>query len=672
MKRTDSPQQLGNQLCLKISIPQVSKHTSRIFRGDQTIAEVLKYLYEALPSGIRLDRCRLYYNGLRLLDETRNLTSYGVQNNAVLEFKRGEEYEFYVMNNKSKGSIIIDSDTPISSSVLKMIQWSSPENEKISELSDDVEVLRRDEKTTTPKSIPFDPKAQLISYHLRENDILVVKFKGKSTEFGIEYSPIDFLETYKNTFKKSGYLTKQGGGEGGRKNWKKRWFVLSEDRLEYFKSESELDRPLGVIMLSDYIALHDDEESKKPYCFLLETIPRIYRISANTKKDMDAWMNSLRKLGEIARSDSKNNLRASMIEQKIKMRTKKQDIKVSDITKPYNVVHLSHVNFDLTWSSESPSSIFDFKETIGKGAFGSVVRAIHKESGFPIAVKQMNIAQKKILESMEKEIKFLKKCKNANIVSYYGTIIRDEQIWILMDYCGVGSVSDLIKSQFEPLEEAEITYIVTETLKGLAYLHALHILHLDVKPANILLTQDGLVKLADFGVSKQLAPTNHQALTINPKLSRAGLKPAPPPPSDAKPDSPSASSPEPPRPQVEWVGSPLFMAPEVIKRESCGPKSDVWSLGISVYEMAEAQPPNTDIMSMKDIVKLLDRPPPTFQNPKLWSKLLNDFLAKTLTVDLNERPSAFDLLQHPLVATSKGPDAVKSCIARCMRIRSNS
>jgi len=206
-------------------------------------------------------------------------------------------------------------------------------------------------------------------------------------------------------------------------------------------------------------------------------------------------------------------------------------------------------------------------------------------------------------------------------------------MWVLMDCCDVGSVKDLIQRTLETLEEEQIGYLTIETLKGLAYLHHIKVLHLDVKCANILLTKEGAVKLADFGVSQQL-----QSIEVKVEAT-------------------------------DFVGSPLYMAPEVILKTGYNFKADTWSLGITLIEMAEGKPPNTDITNMTALLELPKRPPPKLKNQKMWTPSFNDFLSKCFTKDPAQRPSALDMLVHPFVTDAKGPETMKSIIKACLSLK---
>jgi len=260
------------------------------------------------------------------------------------------------------------------------------------------------------------------------------------------------------------------------------------------------------------------------------------------------------------------------------------------------------------------------EEFLGKGVSGTVIRAKVRDINFDVAIKIINQGNQQILTEIEKEINVLKQCRHPNIVAYYGTKIQNDQIWIIMDYCGVGSVKDIIKISQDTLTEKQAQYVLKGTIKGLLCLHTNNILHLDIKSANILMTDDADVKLADFGVSTQLS---HPYLTA-----------------------------------TQYVGSPLFMAPEVVMKDKYNNRADIWSLGITAIEMVEGDPPNTDIDCIEKLPLLAERDPPTLKKKKMWSNPFPEFLAALLVKDQNARPSALELQAHPFLLATVGKEVM--------------
>jgi len=184
-----------------------------------------------------------------------------------------------------------------------------------------------------------------------------------------------------------------------------------------------------------------------------------------------------------------------------------------------------------------------------------------------------------------------------------------------MEYCGAGSVCDIMKICDKTLTEDQISVVCKDVLNGLSYLHSLRKIHRDIKAGNILLNSKGASKLADFGVSGQLSDTMAKRQTV--------------------------------------IGTPFWMAPEVIQEVGYDVKADIWSLGITCIEMAESKPPYSNVHPMRAIFMIPSRAPPRLTEPEKWSIEFNDFVGKCLTKNPDQRPSAHDLLVHPFIQKSK-------------------
>jgi Protein kinase domain len=169
------------------------------------------------------------------------------------------------------------------------------------------------------------------------------------------------------------------------------------------------------------------------------------------------------------------------------------------ISGPSNVVHKTHVDFDFQWQgSESPEEVFELGKRLGTGSWGSVFVATHRASGFKVACKVVQ-ANAKARTVLSQEIEALKKCNNSALLSYFGTVLTDTSVWILTEYCAYGSIKDVMDVSKQNLLDQQIAYVVLGTLKGLSFLHAKKLVHLDIKSANIMLTEQGETKLGDFG-----------------------------------------------------------------------------------------------------------------------------------------------------------------------------
>ena len=245
---------------------------------------------------------------------------------------------------------------------------------------------------------------------------------------------------------------------------------------------------------------------------------------------------------------------------------------------------------DKAQKNRNPTEDFELVEKLGEGSYGTVWKAIHHASGGTTAIKKVPVEND--LEEIVNEIKIMKQCHSAYIITYFGSYILESELWIVMEYCGGGSVSDLMKVTGKPLNEEQISCVCRDALKGLAYLHGINKIHRDIKAGNILLNDKGEGKLADFGVSGQLSDTLAKRNTV--------------------------------------IGTPFWMAPEVIQEVGYDVRADVWSLGITAIEMAEGKPPYHNIHPMRAIFMIPSRPPPKFTEPDKWSPDLNDFLEKCL------------------------------------------
>lgn len=283
------------------------------------------------------------------------------------------------------------------------------------------------------------------------------------------------------------------------------------------------------------------------------------------------------------------------------------------ISGPTNFEQRTHINSELEWSTESPEDAFALHEQLGEGAYGTVHKATHKESGFVVAVKIIpqvqNVAAQ---EDMKKEINILKKCSHDCIVQYFGCCFADDCLWILMDYCGAGSVQDLLKARKpRTLEENEIAIVMLNVVRGLAYLHDQHVIHRDIKSANILIHEQGMAKIADFGVSAQIGGALSKASTV--------------------------------------IGTPLFMAPEVLSGEIYDSRADIWSLGITAIEFAEGTPPYYEEHFMRAMYLIASEEPATLKDKAKWSDEFKSFVATCLKKEPADRPAAKDLLKHPFI-----------------------
>ena len=288
-----------------------------------------------------------------------------------------------------------------------------------------------------------------------------------------------------------------------------------------------------------------------------------------------------------------------------------------------------------------PEDVFDILYQIGKGSYGSVYKSIHKESRKVVAIKQVPIDAD--LQDMIKEISIMQQCDSPYVVKYYGSYFKGTDLWIVMEFCGAGSVLDIMKllgkdatnltkRQVKTFNEEQIATILYDTLRGLEYLHLRKKIHRDIKAGNILLNSEGNAKLADFGVAAQLTNTMAKRNTV--------------------------------------IGTPFWMAPEVIQDIGYDCVADIWSLGITALEMAEGKVPYIDIHPMRAMFKIPSNPPPSFNEPDKWSSEFIDFVSQCLVKNPQKRATASELLKDEFILNmAKSSDILIPAISKAQQIR---
>ncbi|XP_063901410.1 serine/threonine-protein kinase 4-like [Zophobas morio] len=263
---------------------------------------------------------------------------------------------------------------------------------------------------------------------------------------------------------------------------------------------------------------------------------------------------------------------------------------------------------------DNPSEVFELISKLGEGTYGRVYKGLHKQTKTILAIKQLHLTPlnlEKEVEDKLKEIAVMRQLKNEFIVQYYGSYYHDNLLWLVMEYCSAGSVSDVMRMRKRVLSELEIQAIVHYSLLGLSYLHEKLKIHRDIKACNILLTEEGVSKLADFGVTGELKDATCKRTTV--------------------------------------VGTPYWMAPEVFQELGYDHKADIWSLGITCIEMAEGRPPFSEFHPVRAMFIIPSKPPSTLQNKEKFSKEFNDFIARCLKKIPSDRPDAKDLLEDPFL-----------------------
>ncbi|KAG7461239.1 hypothetical protein MATL_G00207940 [Megalops atlanticus] len=262
-----------------------------------------------------------------------------------------------------------------------------------------------------------------------------------------------------------------------------------------------------------------------------------------------------------------------------------------------------------------PRSYLENFVKIGEGSTGVVCIAREKHSGRQVAVKMMDLRRQQRRELLFNEVVIMRDYQHKNVVEMYKSALVDEELWVIMEYLQGGALTNILSET--RLDEEQIATVTEAVLQALAYLHAQGVIHRDIKSDSILLTLDGRVKLSDFGFCAQISK-----------------------------DVPKRKS---------LVGTPYWMAPEVISKMPYGTEVDMWSLGIMVVEMVDGEPPyfsDTPVTAMK---RLRDEPPPTVRNTHKISPVLKDFLDRMLTRDPLERATAPGLLEHPFLLQAGSP-----------------
>ncbi|GMT34406.1 hypothetical protein PFISCL1PPCAC_25703 [Pristionchus fissidentatus] len=272
-----------------------------------------------------------------------------------------------------------------------------------------------------------------------------------------------------------------------------------------------------------------------------------------------------------------------------------------------------------------PAGFFELIEVVGNGTYGQVYKGQHVKTAQLAAIKIMNINEDEE-EEIKMEINMLKKYSNhRNIATYYGAFIKKlpsstgkhDQLWLVMEFCGSGSITDLVKStKGASIKEEWIAYVSREILRGLYHLHQNKVIHRDIKGQNVLLTTSAEVKLVDFGVSAQLDKTVGRRNT--------------------------------------FIGTPYWMAPEVIACDenpeaTYDSRSDLWSLGITCLEMAEGHPPLCDMHPMRALFLIPRNSPPRLKRGRKWSKKFESFIETVLVKDYHQRPYTDQLLRHSFI-----------------------
>lgn len=269
-------------------------------------------------------------------------------------------------------------------------------------------------------------------------------------------------------------------------------------------------------------------------------------------------------------------------------------------------------------SRGDPTVLYAKVKKVGQGASGSVFVARNTASNTIVAIKQMDLANQPRKELIVNEILVMKESQHPNIVNYLDSYLVKQELWVVMEYMEGGPLTDIIDSN--TMNEAQIAAICLETVKGLHHLHNRHIIHRDIKSDNVLLDAEGHVKITDFGFCAKLTEDKGKRATM--------------------------------------VGTPYWMAPEVVKQKEYGAKVDIWSLGIMAIEMVEGEPPYLEEEPLKALYLIATNGTPTLKSPEKLTGIFKNFLGRCLEVEVNKRATAEELIQHPFLRLSAPASAL--------------
>lgn len=273
---------------------------------------------------------------------------------------------------------------------------------------------------------------------------------------------------------------------------------------------------------------------------------------------------------------------------------------------------------------DDPLTKYTDSTLIGEGSTGNVYLSIERDTGRQVAIKKMDLTKQQRRELLFNEAATMKFFKHPNIVKMYNSYLVGNELWLVLEYLEGGALTDIVTNT--TMNEQQIATVCVQCLQALAFLHNEGLIHRDIKSDSILLARDGSVKLSDFGFCAQV----------------------------------SAQVPR----RRSLVGTPYWLSPEIISRQSYGPEVDIWSMGIMIVEMVDGEPPFYNEPPIQAMKRIRDMPPPKLQNHSRISPCLDDFLSRMLIKDPSQRATARELLQHPFLQQTLPPSSLKPLISR--------
>ena len=272
------------------------------------------------------------------------------------------------------------------------------------------------------------------------------------------------------------------------------------------------------------------------------------------------------------------------------------------------------------------ASQYQMVALIGKGASSEVYQAHCLTNDRDVAIKLIDLDDYSVdMEFLRQEVAFWSSSQHANIVEYYGSFLEGKHLYILMEFLSGGSVYDIMRFAFKDgfQDEMVIATILKSITEALAYIHQNGQIHRDIKPGNAIIGEDGTIKIGDFGVAATLLEQGQRR-----------------------------------RARYTQIGTPCYMAPEVLQDSGHTQKADIWSLGITAIELAMGSAPYANLREMEIVQKILKAPPPQLPRNRGFSDEFRDFVRKCMNYNPNRRPDAVELLEHPFMQKASEPSYI--------------